>query len=42
MGAKQYADIRSIIETGRRQSIGALQAIRNVLAAPIDAPFAIG
>ena len=36
-GAKQYADIRAVIETGRRQSIGALQAIRNVLAAPIDA-----
>src|SRR5208337_772965 len=33
-GAQQYADIRSVIETGRRQSIGALQAIRNVLAAP--------
>ncbi len=31
-GAIQYADIRSAIETGRRQSIGALQAIRNVLA----------
>ena len=36
-GAKQYADIRAVIETGRRQSIGALQAIRNALAAPIDA-----
>ena len=33
-GAKQYANIRSVIETGRRKSIGALQAIRNVLAAP--------
>jgi transposase len=32
-GAKQYADIRAVIETGRRQSISALQAIRNVLAA---------
>ena len=31
-GAIQYADIRSAIETGRRQAIGALQAIRNVLA----------
>ena len=36
-GAKQYADIRAVIETGRRQSIGALQAIRNALAAPADA-----
>jgi transposase len=33
-GAIQYADIRSVIETGRRQSIGALQAIRNALAVP--------
>ncbi len=33
-GAKQYADIRTVIETGRRQSIGALQAIRNVLIGP--------
>ena len=33
-GAKQYADIRAVIETGRRQSIGALQAIRNVLIGP--------
>ena len=33
-GAKQYADIRAVIETGRRQSIGAFQAIQNVLAAP--------
>ncbi len=30
-GAKQYADIRAVIETGRRQSIGPLQAIRTVL-----------
>ena len=36
-GARQYADIRAVIETARRQSIGALQAIRNVLAAPRDA-----
>ena len=36
-GAEQYADIRAVIETGRRQSIGALQAIRNALAAPLDA-----
>jgi transposase len=34
-GAIQYADIRSAIETGRRQSIGALQAIQNILAAPL-------
>ncbi len=34
-GARQYADIRSVIETARRQSIGALTAIRNVLAAPV-------
>ncbi len=31
-GAKQYADIRAVIETGRRQSIGALQAIQTALA----------
>jgi len=31
-GAIQYADIRSAIETGRRQSIGPLQAIQDVLA----------
>jgi transposase len=36
-GARQYADIRAVIETGRRQSIGALQAIRNALADPLDA-----
>jgi transposase len=35
-GAEQYADIRAVIETGRRQSIGAFQAIRNALAAPLD------
>ena len=34
-GARQYADIRSVIETARRQSIGALTAIRYVLAAPV-------
>jgi transposase len=39
-GARQYADIRAVIETGRRQSIGALQAIRNALAAPFDAALA--
>ena len=37
-GAKQYADIRAVIETSRRRSIGALQAIRNVLAAPAGLP----
>jgi len=31
-GAKLYADIRSVIETGRRRSIGALDAIRLTLA----------
>ena len=36
-GAKQYADIRAVIETGRRQSIDAFQAIRAALAQPIDA-----
>jgi transposase len=30
--ALEYADIRSAIETGRRRSIGALQAIKDVLA----------
>src|SRR5208282_5455122 len=30
--AIEYADIRSAIETGRRQSIGALKAIKDVLA----------
>lgn len=39
-GAIQYADIRSAIETGRRQSIGPLQAIRNVLALAPDAALA--
>ncbi len=39
-GAKQYADIRAVIETGRRRSIGALQAIQNALAHPIDAVLA--
>lgn len=36
-GAIQYADIRSVIETGRRQSIGAFQAIQNALAPPTHA-----
>jgi transposase len=31
-GAKLYADIRSVIETARRRTIGALQAIRITLA----------
>jgi transposase len=31
-GAIEYADIRSAIETARRQSIGALKAIKDVLA----------
>ena len=31
-GAKLYADIRSVIETARRRSIGALQAILLTLA----------
>jgi transposase len=39
-GAIQYADIRSAIETGRRRSIGALQAIRDVLALAPPAPLA--
>jgi transposase len=38
-GAKQYADIRAVIETARRHSIGPLQAIRNLLGLPIDAPL---
>jgi Transposase IS66 family len=31
-GAKLYAEIRSVIETARRRSIGALEAIRLTLA----------
>lgn len=31
-GAKLYADIRSVVETARRRSIGALEAIRLTLA----------
>ena len=38
-GAKQYADIRAVIETARRHSIGPLQAIRNLLGLPIDTPL---
>jgi len=38
-GAKLYADIRSVIETGRRRSIGALDAIRLTLAgSPLQNP----
>jgi hypothetical protein len=32
MGAKLYADIRSVIETARRRAITALEAIRLTLA----------
>jgi transposase len=38
-GAFQYADIRSAIETARRQSINPLKAIQNILATPTDAPL---
>ena len=31
-GARLYADIRSVVETARRRSIGALEAIRLTLA----------
>jgi len=31
-GARLYADIRSVVETGRRRTIGALEAIRLTLA----------
>ena len=37
-GAKLYADIRSVIETARRRSIGALEAIRLTLAGAPLAP----
>jgi hypothetical protein len=38
-GAKLYANIRSVIETARRRSIGALEAIRLTLAgAPLANP----
>lgn len=36
-GAKQYADIRSVIETARRRSIRPLQAIRDTIAIPTQA-----
>ena len=40
-GARLYADIRSVVETARRRSIGALQAIRLTLAgAPLTAKMA--
>ena len=36
-GAKLYADIRSVVATGRRRAIGALEAIRLTLAGkPLD------
>lgn len=38
-GAKLYADIRSVVETGRRRAIGALHAIRLTLAGkPLPSP----
>ena len=37
--AIQYGDIRSAIETARRQSINPLKAIQNILATPTDAPL---
>ena len=40
-GARLYADIRSVVETARRRSIGALEAIRLTLAgAPLTAKAA--
>jgi transposase len=38
-GAIEYADIRTAIETGRRRSTGALQAIRDVLALAYTIPI---
>ena len=39
MGARLYADIRSVIETARRRAIGALEAIRLTLAGiPLPEP----
>ena len=39
-GARLYADIRSVIETGRRRAIGALDAVRLTLAGkPLQAPM---
>jgi transposase len=38
-GAKLYADIRSVVETGRRRAIGSLEAIRLTLAGrPLPIP----
>jgi transposase len=38
-GAELYADIRSVIETGRRRAIDALEAIRLTLhGKPLAAP----
>jgi transposase len=37
-GAELYADIRSVIETGRRRAIDALEAIRLTLAGKPLAP----
>jgi transposase len=42
-GAKLYANIRSVLETARRRSIGALEAIRRTLAgAPLKKPASAG
>jgi len=42
-GASQYADIRSVIETARRNAIGPLKAIRDVIAPPPQpAPVPVG
>ena len=38
-GVRLYADIRSVIETGRRRGIGALEAVRLTLAgSPLQCP----
>jgi transposase len=44
-GASHYADIRSVIETARRRTIGALEAIRSTLSGsplPVSAPHPSG
>ena len=42
-GARLYADIRSVIETARRRSIGALEAIRMTLAGkPLEKALPMG
>jgi transposase len=41
-GAKVYADLCSIVETGRRNGRSALASLRNVLAVPADACVAVG